>query len=128
MTENRESDGLSFEYTYSADKQREIEQIRKKYLPVEEDKMETLRRLDKSAEKPGKAIAIVMGVVGTLLLGIGMCCTMVWSDILFVPGIGIGLFGILIVACSYPAYIKVTKKQRAKIADQILELSNEICM
>ena len=35
----------SFEYTYSAQRQREVEVIRKKYLPKEEDKLAQLRRL-----------------------------------------------------------------------------------
>ena len=35
----------SFEYTYSAQRQQEVEEIRKAYLPKEEDKMEQLRRL-----------------------------------------------------------------------------------
>ena len=35
----------SFEYTYSAQQQKEVEEIRKKYLPQEETKMEKLRRL-----------------------------------------------------------------------------------
>ena len=35
----------SFEYTYSAERQQEVEAIRKKYLPREEDKMEQLRAL-----------------------------------------------------------------------------------
>ena len=65
----------SFEFAYSAKQQKEIEEIRKKYLPKEEDKMETLRRLDKSAEKPGT----MAGIIGTMLLGVGMCCTMVWQ-------------------------------------------------
>lgn len=43
----------TFEYTYSAKQQQEIENIRKKYLPKEEDKMEQLRRLDRSATKKG---------------------------------------------------------------------------
>lgn len=128
MEENKVEESISFEYTYSADKQKEIEKIRKKYLPEEEDKMETLRKLDQSAEKPGMAVAIVMGTLGSLILGIGMCCTMLWADMLFVPGIIIGLLGILIVSLAYPAYLRITKKQRAKIADRILELSNEICM
>ena len=40
--DNREE---TFQYTYSAKEQSEVEQIRKKYLPPEEDKMEQLRKL-----------------------------------------------------------------------------------
>ena len=34
-----------FHFTYSAAQQQEVEDIRKKYLPKEEDKMEQLRKL-----------------------------------------------------------------------------------
>lgn len=115
-----------FEYTYSASKQSEIDRIRKKYLPKEEDKMETLRRLDKNAEKPGTIIALVIGIIGALIMGVGMCCTMVWADTLFVPGILIGILGIAILSVAYPVYKKVTGKRRAKVAEQILSLAEEL--
>ena len=118
----------SFEYTYSAKQQREVEQIRKKYLPKKEDKMESLRRLDRSAEKPGTAASIVVGTIGALILGIGMCCTMLWGEYLFVVGIVIGLLGMVILSMAYPLYKKITKKQREKIAEQIIALSDELSM
>lgn len=116
----------SFEYTYSAKQQKEIETIRKKYLPKEEDKMETLRRLDRSAQRAGTVSALVLGIVGTMLLGIGMCCTMVWADSYFILGIVVGIIGILVLSVAYPVYKKITKKQREKIATQILTLSEEL--
>ena len=117
-----------FEFTYSATQQKEIEAIRSKYLPKKEDKMENLRKLDKSAESRGTAFALVIGNIGTLLLGIGMCCTMVWGSaiIIMVVGILIGIPGILLMISAYPAYKKVTLKQREKIAPQIIALSNEL--
>ena len=59
----------SFEYTYSAERQQEIEAIRKKYLPPEEDKMEQLRRLDRRAGQKAQAWAVALGVMGALALG-----------------------------------------------------------
>ncbi|MBQ8039091.1 MAG: hypothetical protein IJ274_04360 [Lachnospiraceae bacterium] len=118
----------SFEFTYSAKQQKEIEEIRKKYLPKEEDKMETLRRLDRSAEKPGTMAGIVVGVIGTMLLGVGMCCTMVWADTFLVLGIVVGIIGIGILSTGYPLYKKITRKQREKIAGQILALSEELSL
>ena len=76
----------TFEYTYSAKQQEEIRKIRQKYLP-QEDKMEQLRKLDRGATKKGTVLSVTVGIVGCLLLGVGMCCTMVWMDRLFVPGI-----------------------------------------
>ena len=123
MMENKKE---TFEYTYSAKQQQEIENIRKKYLPKEEDKMEQLRRLDRSAARKGTILSVVMGVAGCLLMGTGMCCSMVWMQQWFIPGIVIGLLGIAGVAAAYPVYVRVTKKEREKIAPQILKLAEEL--
>ena len=63
----------TFHYSYSAKQQEEIRKIREKYVPKEESKMEQLRRLDESATKPGTIASIIVGILGTLLLGVGMC-------------------------------------------------------
>ena len=118
----------SFEFTYSAKQQEEVERIRSKYLPKEESKMEKLIKLDKQAEVPGQIVSIAAGVIGALLLGVGMTCTMVWntSIVVFVGGILIGLVGMAVAGIAYPLYINITKKERAKIADQIIALTNEL--
>ena len=77
----------SFSYTYSARVQEEIKSIRSRYVEPEEDKMETLRRLDRSATRKGTVLSLIVGIVGTLLMGVGMCCAMVWMGAWFVPGI-----------------------------------------
>ena len=120
----------TFEYTYSATQQEEIEKIRSKYLPKQESKIEQLRRLDKNAEKPGTITAIAVGVIGALIMGVGMCCTMVWNSsmVVFVAGIIIGILGMAIAGVAYPLYKSITKKQRAKIAEQVLKLSEEISL
>ncbi len=116
----------SFEYTYSAKEQEEIEKIRKKYLPREEDKMELLRKLDKDVTKPGTIWSLVIGIMGCLLFGVGMCCTLVWVDSLFGVGIVVGVIGMVIMGVAYPIYIRITKKQQEKLAPQILALAEEL--
>lgn len=116
----------AFSYTYSSKQQEEIRQIRDKYIPKEENKMEQLRRLDESATRPGTIAAVTVGIVGILLLGVGMCCTMVWMDTMFVPGIIIGGIGIVGVSATYPLYNRITKKQREKLAPEILRLTKEL--
>ena len=116
----------TFEYTYLAKQQQEIENIRKKYLPKEEDKMEQLRRLDRSATKKGTMVSIILGTVSALILGVGMCCTMVWPETLFIPGIIVGIIGIAGVADAYPIYLSITRKERKKLAPQILKLTEEL--
>ena len=49
----------------------------------------------------GKTIGtVLLGVVGALVLGVGMCLVMVWE--LFIPGIIIGLVGIVLLLCLIP--------------------------
>ena len=117
-----------FSYTYSAAQQQEVERIRKKYLPEtkEEDKLARLRRLDESCSGKATALSLIVGVVGTLLLGVGMCCTLVWSEGWFIPGIVIGVVGIGVLCCAYPLYNRVLEKERQRIAPEILRLTEEL--
>lgn len=116
-----------FSYTYSASQQAEIKSIREKYMPPteEEDKMERLRRLDHSVTKAGTTVAVIVGIISTLIFGVGMCCTMVWEG-LMLPGIIIGVVGIMGIASAYPLYTHVTKKQREKVAPEIIRLTDEL--
>ncbi len=55
----------------------------------------------------GKVIgATLLGIVGSLLLGVGMCLTMVWSNM--VVGILVGILGIVVLLCLIP-FIKGLK-------------------
>lgn len=125
--ENKES----FSFTYSAAQQQEIESIRKKYLPNEENKMEQLRRLHNSATKKAKGWSIALGVIGALILGMGMSLTMtelgrLAGEYAMVIGVAIGLVGMIMVALAYPVYNRVLKKERERIAPQILRLTDEL--
>ena len=123
MEEKKET----FNYTYSASQQEEIKSIREKYAPPthEEDKMERLRRLDQSVTKPGTIVSLIVGIIGALIMGTGMSCVMVWKN-LMVPGIIIGVIGMIGVVAAYPVYVRITKKQREKLAPEILRLSDEL--
>ena len=122
MEENKEI----FQYTYSAKQQEEIRNIRKKYAAPEMDKMEQLRRLDRSVSQKGTSASLCVGILGALILGIGMCCCMVWGGFWFIPGIFVGVIGIVLVCLAYPLYNHITKKEREKIAPEILRLADEL--
>ena len=121
-----EQNNDSFQYTYSAKQQEEIKQIRKKYLPKEDDKMEQLRKLDRRATLPGSIVSITVGLIGALIMGFGMSCSLVWTDTMFLPGIIFGLVGMIVAVLAYPLYLFITKKQREKLAPEILQLTDEL--
>ena len=124
----------SFQYTYSAKEQDEIKTIRSKYSPPEEtqDKLSRLRKLDEGVTKKASAAALVLGILGSLVLGSGM--SLVMTDVSetvgiqnpMVCGIVIGIAGILLICIAYPAYLQVVKKERKKIAPEILRLTDEL--
>ncbi|MBQ9985295.1 MAG: hypothetical protein IJP38_03200 [Oscillospiraceae bacterium] len=118
--------GNSFKYTYSAKQQEEIKRIRNKYVAPEEDKMEQLRRLDRSVTSGATAVSLILGVIGTLIMGLGMSCVIVRGNTLFIPGIIIGLLGIAILSLAYPIYSRITKRNRTRLAPEIIRLTDEL--
>lgn len=123
----------SFKMTYSASRQTEIENIRRKYLPKddEEDKMTQIRRLDSRAEQRAVMLSIVTGILGTLILGCGM--SLILSDFgkalgsAALPiGFAVGALGLVLAAIAYPVYQRTLKKEREKIAPTIIRLTDEL--
>ena len=130
--ENKET----FNYTYSAKEQDEIKAIRKKYAAPEEteDKMAQLRRLDASVTQKAQAVSLVFGVIGALILGFGMSLAMTdlgeilgsYRGMSMLFGIIVGVVGIVLVSLAYPLYNRIIKKEREKIAPEILRLTDEL--
>lgn len=121
----------SFEYTYSAQRRQEVEEIRKAYLPKEEDKMEKLRKLHSIPTQKAQSASIAVGVIGALIFGTGMslCMTELGAalgNLAMIMGGIIGLAGIILVALAYPLYNRTLKKERERIAPEILRLTDEL--
>lgn len=88
--------------------------------------MEQLRRLDRSVVKKATAYSLVLGIIGTLIMGIGMSCCMVWAKSLFILGVVVGVVGIAVLSVAYPIYSYIVKKEREKIAPEIMRLTDEL--
>ena len=121
----------AFEYTYSPQRRQEVEEIRKKYLPKEEDKMDQLRRLHAIPTRKAKIASLTCGILGALILGTGMslCMTELGSalgSLALVLGVLVGLAGMVAVGLAYPVYRRTLTKERAKIAPEILRLTDEL--
>ena len=116
----------SFSYNYSAARNKEVENIRKKYMPNEESKIETLKRLDDRVQMAGMIEGLCLGIIGALVFGIGMCFFLdvftgaTWLTVLFM------VLGTLLMIPAYPIYRRISRKTKAKLTPEILRLSEEI--
>jgi len=131
---NQEKSG--FTYTYSAREQAELKKIREKYTPPTdaENKMERLRRLDASATQTALTVALVLGIVGTLILGFGMSLVMtelgesfgLYRTAAIFIGIAVGFFGGILASLAYPVYHAIAKATRKRLAPDIIRLTDEL--
>ena len=126
MGEYMDNQNNNFSYKYSAKEQNEIKKIREKYAPAGEDKMAQLRRLDESVTKKGTLWSLVIGILGTIVMGGGMSMCMAGPEEYFIPGIILGVIGMIPVIFAYPLYTRITKKEREKIAPEIIRLTDEL--
>lgn len=123
-----------FRFTYSAREQEELRKIREKYQPREEDKLERLRRLDDGVTRKATALSLVIGILGALVLGTGMSLVMTdlgeWLGLSEMAetalGVIVGAAGLVMAGLAYPLYSGVLKRERKKIAPEILRLTEEL--
>ncbi|WP_307993617.1 hypothetical protein [uncultured Intestinibacter sp.] len=115
-----------FVYSYSAKQKKEIEEIRTKYLPKTENKLDKIRKLDESATRKATIQSIVVGLISSLIFGFGLCCVLVWKDSQFIQGIIIGIVGLCGMLLALPLYSHILKVQRNKISEKIISLSDEL--
>lgn len=128
------NDATDFVYTYSAKEQEEIRQIRQKYQQQEENGIDRLRKLDAQVSQKATSVSLVFGIIGALVMGAGMSLVMTDLGVVLgmqdmvrmILGIIAGLAGMLLVALAYPVYGKVLKKEREKVAPEILKLTEEL--
>lgn len=119
----------TFSYSYSAKANKEIHEIRKKYLPQSESELDELKRLDAQVQSSGVAESLGAGVTGLLVFGLGLCLSMrvIANGVIFVIlGILLGIIGTAVMITAYPIYLKVFNRTKAKYTPRILELTEEL--
>ena len=116
----------TFSYNYSAARNKEVESIRRKYMPHEESKLERLKKLDLRVQMAGTIESLCFGIVGVLVFGVGLCFFLdvfeggTWLTALLM------VLGTIIMIPAYPIYRRITRKTKAELTPEILRLSEEI--
>lgn len=119
----------TFTYSYSAKRNSEVLEIRKKYLPQEESKLEELKRLDNTVQTSGMTESLSAGIGGALVFGLGLCLAMqvIGSGVIIVIlGVLLGIVGIAGMLVAYPVYRRVFDNTKQKFTPRILELTAEL--
>ena len=118
-----------FEFKYVAptnEERKEIESIRNSYLEENKktSKLDYLRQLNNRVKDLPQIFSLVIGILGTLIFGLGLTMILEWEIILW--GVVLCVVALVPIAFAYPVYIKSDKILRDRYRDEILRLSNEL--
>ena len=104
------------------------EHIANEYSSKKESKVIALKKLDRKAKLPANIFVYTNGIIMSLILGIGMCLSMsvIGNENFIALGIIIGILGLIGVSTNYFSYKKILENSKAKYAQDIIRLANEI--
>lgn len=116
----------TFSYSYSATKNKEVENIRRKYIPQEKSKIQVLKSLDLRVQSAGMIEGLSCGIIGTLIFGIGMCFLLdVFAGASWIAAMFM-VIGSLVMIPAYAIYKWIAHKTKEELTPEILRLSEEI--
>ena len=101
--------------------------IRDNYSAKVPTKYDELNALNEKVHTPPRALAYVLGVLGTLVMGVGMCiCLGVIVKGLFPVGVVVGCVGIAIMSAVPFIHKAMLKSRKKKYGEKIIALADEI--
>lgn len=109
-----------------------VQKIRTQYTEKESTQLDALIELDSKVKRPANVFAYLFGSIGAIIMGSGMSLVMteigsaIGLENAMVPGIIIGVVGLLMAVINYPIYKRLLNSRRKKYADQIIACSDEI--
>ncbi len=109
-----------------------VQKIRTQYTEKEHTDLDALKELDAKVKRPANVVAYIFGSIGAIVMGSGM--SLVMTDVgatvgiadPMLPGIVIGVVGMLMAIINYPIYKGILGARRKKYADKIITLSEKI--
>ena len=109
-----------------------IQKIRTQYTEKELSGLDELKALDSKVKRPANVFAYLFGSIAALIMGSGMSLVMTDISVMvgigdpMIPGIAIGVVGLLMALINYPIYKRILNSRRRRYADQIIALSEKI--
>lgn len=109
------------------DQQFMAQKIRTQYVEKQTTELDELRALDAKVKRPANLFGYIFGSISALTMGAGM--SLVMTELVengLVPGIIVGVVGLVMALVTYPIYKKILKARKEKYAEEILKLSEKI--
>ena len=114
------------------DQQFMAQKIRTQYMEKTPSELDALRELDAKVKRPANVFAYVFGSISAIVMGAGM--SLVMTDIgvtlgiasAMIPGIVIGVVGMIMALVNYPIYKGILNSRKKKYGAEILMLSDRI--
>ena len=109
-----------------------VQKIRTQYTEKEHSRLDALKEMDRKVKRPANVFAYVFGSLGAIIMGCGMSLVMTDLGAVFglenpvIPGVVIGIMGMILAAMAYPTYRRILRSERQRIAPEILQLSEEL--
>ena len=109
-----------------------VQKIRTQYTEAKHTELDDLKALDTKVKRPVRVFAYTFGSLSAIVMGAGM--SLVMTDIgamlgmteTMIPGIAIGLVGMILALITYPIYKKALAKRKARYAAEILAISDKL--
>ena len=108
------------------------QKIRSAYVEKEATELDALRLLDTKVKRPARLFSCIFGSFSALVMGAGMSLVMtelpkaLGMGDATVPGIVIGVIGMVLAIVNYPIHKAIMQARKKKYADEILALSETI--
>ena len=109
-----------------------VQKIRTQYTEKENTQLDELKALDAKVKRPANIFAYVFGSISAIIMGAGMSLVMtdigsyIGMESPMVPGIIVGVIGMIMAIINYPVYKKILSGRRKKYADEVMALSDKI--
>lgn len=104
--------------------------ISESYKPKTTSDLDRLKVLDKKVRRFPAVIAYMLGIIGTLVMGVGMCLSMNVLAVGFTYsmhiGVAVGVVGIALIVSAYFVYKAIFNKRKARYSEQIISLADSL--
>ena len=128
-----EPENKVFDFTYSPQTQRDVQQIYERYAQIKMEKATTasaespavqkIKALDKSAKQRAAVWTAAVGVLAALVFGAGLALVITTTGLRFAFGVIVGVIGLSVLVLEKAIYRALLHRQMKRCADDVLALA-----